>query len=93
MTMTSIKSMTPAERAANRAAMSQRTAMRESFRDKFKRRSGETKADWKARTWAAIADIHATLKLHDHDSDYAKRLYLELDEARAAYVYAIRVTR
>jgi hypothetical protein len=94
--LNALKNMTPAERAeraARRDAMSERAAMQEAYRAKFKRQHEETKGQWKARIWAAIADIHTTLKLHDHDSAYSKRLYLELDEARSAYVQSIRTAR
>lgn len=67
-----------------------RLAMQDAYRAKFARQSGETNARWMTRVTFAITDIHATLSLHAHDSDYAQRLYLELDEARAAYQRATR---
>lgn len=67
-----------------------RTAMQDAYRAKFARQQGETNARWMTRVTFAITDIHATLRLHPHDSDYAQRLYIELDEARAAYQRATR---
>ena len=65
-----------------------RTDMQTAYRQKFAKRANESVAFWLARINHAIADIHATLPLHSHDSDYAQRLYLELDEARVAFQQA-----
>ena len=67
-----------------------RTDMQTAYRQKFAKRTDESVAFWLARINHAIADIHATLPLHSHDSDYSQRLYLELDEARVAYQKANR---
>lgn len=67
-----------------------RTDMQTAYRQKFAKRANESVAFWLARINHAIADIHATLPLHSHDSDYAQRLYLELDETRVAYQKANR---
>jgi len=60
------------------------------FKAKFARQYRESNFGWRQRINFAIADINVTLKLHPHDSDYAERLYIELDEARAAYSLAVR---
>ena len=67
-----------------------RANYQQAYRQKFARRDGERPAAWLARVNAAIADINVTLKLHPHDSTYAQRLYVELDEARVAYTLATR---
>jgi hypothetical protein len=67
-----------------------RTDMQTAYREKFAKRANESVSFWLARINYAIADIHATFPLHSHDSEYAQRLYLELDEARVAFQKANR---
>lgn len=67
-----------------------RTSLQDAFRRKFVRYPHEGVTAWKTRLAFAIADINVTLKLHPHDSTYAQRLYVELDEARVAYTLATR---
>lgn len=60
------------------------------FKAKFARQDGESNFGWRQRINFAIADINATMKLHDSASEYVERLYIELDEARVAFSKAAR---
>jgi hypothetical protein len=60
------------------------------YKQKFARQRGERPAAWLARINAAIADINATMPLHDSASEYVERLYIELDCARDAFTLAMR---
>lgn len=56
----------------------------------FARKYRERRTAWLARINAAIADINATIPLHDSASEYVERLYIELDCARDAFTLAMR---
>lgn len=67
-----------------------RATLQAAFRITHARRDGEAISHWQYRLDHANRDINETLPLHPRDSHYVERLYIELDEVRAAQLRASR---
>jgi hypothetical protein len=67
-----------------------RSTLQTAYRLTHARRDGEAVGRWVFRLDDANRDINLTLPLHDRSSHYVERLYIELDEVRAAQLRASR---